>query len=313
MNQDNVIHSLHLEPGKTIESLKGEIISVHFSQWGTYGKVKVENKIYNYKLKNTEFARSVIVGLDLFIENGFCIKNKKGEIIVTEGKFGNANTELNINRYYKKEDDNRSKLTGIVKSFDEQSLESVVRIALFLPPNKESQFIITQKTEEFKKKSNDRQITIGSIIRADVEKNETDLLAKSIEILPENHFWHILLRSKENPNKHVSGLFQIMIKKMEIVDSFYDVFKDILFNVGKDVSKTSLVTLRDLLHSKIFNGELVFPYNILIPDHLIREYFDNMIDFCREYIYLDKNINNPENILLLIRNFYPEYKLKDIF
>jgi hypothetical protein len=96
---------------------------------------------------------------------------------------------------------------------------------------------------------------------------------------------------------------------MKIVDSFYESFKDILFNIGKDVSKTSLVALRDLLHSKIFKGELSFPYNILIPEYRIMEYFNQMIDFCRDYIYTNKNLTNPEGILLLIRNFYPEYKL----
>ena len=313
MNKDNIMQSLHLEPGKTIDSLRGEIISVHFSQWGTYGKIIVGKEIYNYKLKNSEFAKSIIVGLDLVIENGFCIKNKKGEIVVTEGKFGSANTELNMYRYYNKENDNRNKLTGLVKSFDEQSFVVVLGIELFLPPNKEIQCLITQETEKIRVGSKISQIAKESIIRVEIERKEARFLVKWIEVLPENHFWHVFLASKENPKKNISSLFQIMNKKMEIVDSFYNAFKDILFNVGKDVSKTSLVTLRDLLHSKIFNGELVFPYNILISDHLIREYFENMIDFCREYTYLNKNINNPESILLLIRNFYPGFELNVFF
>ncbi|NPD89183.1 MAG: hypothetical protein HGN29_10690 [Asgard group archaeon] len=310
MNIDNRQQFFYLDAGKTIDSLEGEIVSVHFSQWGTYGKVKVENEIYNYKLKNSEFAKSIIVGLDLIIKNGFCIRNKKGEIVVTEGKFGSANTAFKVDRYYCKKQNEEQTITGLVKSTYEKLDETGLRIELFLPPNKEIQCTITaQKTKETKKTLKVHQITKGSIIKIKGKETDTDFYVKSIEILPENHFWYIFLSARENQQEHVSILFQIMNNQMEIVDSFYESFKDILFNIGKDVSKTSLVALRDLLHSKIFNGELIFPYNILIPEHRIRKYFNQMIDFCREYIYENKNLNGPEGILLLIRNFYPEYKL----
>ncbi len=310
MNTDNTQQSLYLEPGKTIESLEGEIVSVHFSQWGTYGKVKVEGEIYNYKLKNSELAKSIIVGLDLIIKNGFCIRNKKGEIVVTEGKFGSASTVFKIDRYYKKKQGKMETITGLVISTDEKFDETILGIELFLPPNRKIQCsITTQRIEEAKKTSKLNQITNGSIISIEGEETNTDFSVKSVNILSENHFWYIFLNTRENPKKHVSSLFQIMNNQMKIVDSFYESFKDILFNIGKDVSKTSLVALRDLLHSKIFRGELIFPYNILIPEYRIKDYFNQMIDFCRDYIYANKNLTSPEGILLLIRNFYPKYKL----
>ena len=310
MNTDNTQQSLYLEPGKTIDSLEGEIVSVHFSQWGTYGKIKVESKIYNYKLKNSEFAKSIIVGLDLIIKNGFCIKNKKGEIVVTEGKFGSANTVFKLDRYYKSKQERMETITGILMTTDEKSDEFVLGIELFLPPNKKIQCSIsTQRIGEARKTPKVNQLTKGSIIRIEGEETNTGFCLKSVDILPENHFWYVFLNTRENPQKHVSSLFQIINNQMNMVDSFYESFKDILFNIGKDVSKTSLVALRDLLHSKIFKGELFFPYNILIPEYRIKEYFEQMIDFCRDYIYANKNLTSPEGILLLIRNFYPEYKL----
>ncbi len=310
MNIGNTQQSFYLEPGKTIDSLEGEIVSVHFSQWGTYGKVKVENKIHNYKLKNSEFAKNIIVGLDLIIKNGFCIRNKKGEIVVTEGKFGSASTVFKIDRYFKKKLGKMETITGLVISTDDKFDETVLGIELFLPPNKEIQCsITTQKIGDAKKTLKVNQLTKGSIIKIEGEETNTDFCVKSVDVLPKNHFWYIFLNTRENPHKHVSCLFQIMNNQMKIVDSFYESFKDILFNIGKDVSKTSLVALRDLLHSKIFKGELFFPHNILIPEHRIKEYFNQMIDFCRDYIYANKNFTSPEGILLLIRNFYPEYKL----
>lgn len=311
MNTDNIQKTLYLEPGKTIDSLEGEIVSVHFSQWGTYGKLKVENNIYNYKLKNSDFSKSIIVGLDLIIKNGFCIKNKKGEIVVTEGKFGIANTVFKIDRYYIEKQNDEKIFTGIVKTNVKKLNETVLGIELFLPQNKEIQCIITaQETKITKKTSIVSQVKNGSIVKAEGKGIDTIFYAKSIEILPENHFWYIFLGIRNNPQKHVSSLFHIMNNQMEVVDSFYEPLKDILFNIGEDVSKTSLVSLRDLVHSKIFNGEVIFPYNILISEHQIREYFDQMINFCRDYIYANKNLNGPETILLALRNFYPEYKFE---
>jgi hypothetical protein len=303
MNTDNVQQPLYLEPGKTIDSLKGEIISVHFSQWGTYGKVKVENRIFNFKLKNSDFTKSIIVGLDLIIKNGFCIKNKKGEIVVTEGKFGSANTVFNFDHYYNKERNDAQIITGIVKSIDEKPDKAILDVELIFPRNKRIRCLITDQETILK------QLTKGSIIKIVGEEVDKIFDAKSIDLYPENHFWYIFLSVRENPKEHISSFFQIINNLMEIIDSYYESFKDILFNIGKDVSKTCLVSLRDLLHSKIFNGELRFPYNILIPEHRIREYFDQMINFCRDYIYANKNLDSPEDILLLIRNFYPEYRI----
>jgi len=311
MNRDNVRQSLILEPGKTIESLEGEIISVHFSQWGIYGKVKVQDTVFNYKLKNSESAKNVVVGLDLIIRNGFCIRNKKGEIVVTEGKFGSASTTFKIDRFYSKNQIEEGIMTGVIKSIDETLENKILEIELFLPPCKVLKCIVAENgNKETKRIKNATKITKGSIVKLRGEEKHGDFYAKSLDVIPENHFWYIFLNIKEGSHEQISSFYPIMNSQMEIVDSIYDIFKDILFNIGKEVSKTALVSLRDLLHSKIFNGELAFPYNVLISENQIREYFNQMVDFCREYIYANKNLNSPEKILLLIRNYYPEYRIK---
>jgi hypothetical protein len=310
MNKEIVQQSLLLEPGKTIESLEGEILSVHFSQWGTYGKVKVDNKNFNYKLKNSDTTNNIVVGLDLIIKNGFCIRNKKGDLVVTEGKFGSANAKFRIKRYYKKRQDEEDIVTGVIKSIKERLENVILEVELFLPPHKEIRCIIGKNNiKETEVVQNFNQIIKGSVVRIEGEKKDTHFHVESIEILPKNHFWYIFLSVKKDSQEQISSLYQIMNNQIEIVNSFYETFKDILFNIGKDVSKTTLVSLRDLLHSKIFNGELVFPYNILISEDEIKRYFNKMIEFCRDYIYANKNLNGPEDILLLIRNFYPEYKI----
>ena len=52
-----------LEPGKTIEYLQGEILTIQLTQWGILGKIKNEEGVYNYRLKDPELKKKLILGI----------------------------------------------------------------------------------------------------------------------------------------------------------------------------------------------------------------------------------------------------------
>ena len=150
----------------------------------------------------------------------------------------------------------------------------------------------------------------GKIVRILVQLKETDLIVESFDILPENHFWYKFVEIRDhNPDK-IESFSQIITQQMELVDNLYESFRKITFNFWKDVSKSSLITLKELLYSKIFSGELKPPYNVLISENEIKNYFNTMIKFCESSDFIKNNFEEPENFILYLKNFYPDYKTK---
>jgi len=309
MNSKNEQQLHGLEPGKTVSYLKGEILSVQYSQWGIYGKVKSENIVYNYKLKKLDNFKEVIVGLDLVIDNGFCIKNKKEELVVTDGKFGKVSLKFNLSRYFKKDREKIKLLTGIIRSINDNEMSIIIKIEQFLPISKSRNCILTiHDKENFDVIRKQKNLIVNKIGRIEGKERDSEFIIENIEILPENHFWYRFSNILNDQLKNISSLSRIISNKIELVDSFYEEFKDILFNIGKDVSKTSLIELRNLLYSKVFKGELRYPYNILIPEYEIRFYFKSMVEYCRDLIYSNGAFNDARDLLVHLHFFYPSYK-----
>ncbi len=303
-NQENLI----LEPGKTIEYIEGEILTVQFSKWGIYGKLGIKNQVHNYSLKDLDISKNVIIGLNLIIEKGFCIKNKKEEIVITDGKFGKANIKLRLKTYYNVNEKKKRILTGIVKLIDNSNNNTILEIEQFIPPYQtERCIVLTQDKERLEKNINGN---MGKVVRIIGQMKETNFLVESIDILPENHFWHKFVEIRDFHHDKIDNFSQIITQQMEVVDNLYESFRKITFNFWKDVSKSSLVTLKELLYSKIFTGELKTPYNILISENEIKNYFNAMIDFCDNSDFIKSSFNEPEEFILYLKNFYPNYKIK---
>ncbi len=299
---------LILEPGKAIEYIEGEILTVRFSKWGIYGNLKIKNQVYNYSLKDLGFSKNIIVGLDLIIENGFCIRNKKEEIVITDGKFGKANIKLKLKRYYNVNEKQKRTLTGIVKLIDNKNYDTILEIEQFIfPYHTERCIVLSQDKERLKKKTDG---SVGKIVRILGQLKETDLIVESFDILPENHFWHKFVEIRDYHPDRIDSFSQIITQQMELVDNLYESFRKITFNFWKDVSKSSLITLKELLYSKIFSGELKPPYNVLISDNEIKNYFNTMIDFCENSDFIKNNFEEPEDFILYLKNFYPDYRIK---
>lgn len=304
VKQENLI----LEPGKAIEYIEGDILTTKLSKWGIYGKIKIKNQEYNYSLKDLGFSKDIIIGLDLIIENGFCRRNKKEEIVITDGKFGKANIKLKLERYYKVNEDQKKTITGIVKIIDNNNYDTILEIEQFIPPYHTERCIVLSKDKERLKKNIDRNT--GKIARIFGQLKETNLVMESIDILPENHFWYKFVEIRDHHPDKIDSFSQIITQQIKLVDSLYESFRKTTFNFWKDVSKSSLVTIKELLYSKIFSGELKSPYNVLISDNEIKNYFNTLINFCENSGFGKNNFEEPEDFILYLKNFYPDYKIK---
>ena len=297
-----------LEPGKTIEYLQGEILTIQLTQWGILGKIKTEEGVYNYRLKDPELKKKLILGMDLVIENGFCITNKEEEIVATEGKFGKVDTIINLNRYSSLKSKDNSIITGKIKRKieNENNLELVLETLIphfsdmsctIKNEHKEFQHIVSRYNEE-------ELIKVSGNLERDV------IIAEELVILPQNHFWYRFLNLIQNEPEDILEFAHIISEQIDIIGNYYEMFKDLLLNMGKEISKNTLVELRSIIETKVLGGEQKFPFNLLISKSEIVEYLDKMHNFCRNMLHGTNTFKEPEDILVLIEHYYTNYKIK---
>ena len=185
-NQTNKI-----EPGKKIDYVSGEILSIKFNQWGITGKLEFEEKEYDYKLKDPEMVKSMLIGMDLVIYNGFCFKNKKDEEVITDGKFGNSNVQINLGRYFNKQE-NQGTITGIIESIDCSHDKCEIKLKQLIPFEKNKIIMFPDNGEnKFWKIKTHKESFINKIARVSFQQDGEQNMLETLEILPENHFWYI--------------------------------------------------------------------------------------------------------------------------
>lgn len=299
-----------LVPGKTIEYIEGEILSIKLSQWGVIGQLRTDFGTYDYKLKEPEMAKRILVGMRLEISNGFCVKNKNNEIIVTDGKFGKTNVGIRIEDYYHVENNIDRLLTGKVNKLNQIGENLEIELVLNYPTQIIRRFSILLQSEEndnkFKQKLED---SANKIIRVEMDASQSNAVC-SIEILAKNHFWYKFEELKEGKLDNITYFSQLIMKQREVIEEYGGAFTELLFNLGKDLSKTTLISLSNLLNSKIYDAEVKFPYTLLITETDIVNYLNSMLEFSRSFIYGSDAVKQPNDLLILINNFFPPYGLK---
>ncbi len=299
-----------LFPGKTIEYIEGEILSIKLSQWGVIGQLRTDFGTYDYKLKEPEMAKRILVGMKLEISNGFCIKSKSNKIVITDGKFGKINVGIRIGDYYHTEKNIDMLLTGNVKKLNQIGGNLEVELELSYPAQVIRKFSIPlQKEENDINFAQKLENSTNKIIRVEMEKSQSNAVC-SIEILSEDHFWYRFEELKDGKLENATYFSQLIMKQREVIEEYVRTFTDLLFNLGKDLSKTTLLSLSNLLNSKIYNAEVKFPYTLLISENDIVNYLNTMIEFSRNFIYGSDVVKQPGDLLILINNFFPPYGLK---
>ncbi len=297
------------QSGKTIVFLQGEILSVKLNQWGFVGRLKTKYRDYNYKLKDSISASNdIMVGLKLTITNGYCYENKKGEIVVSDGKFGNISTEIDLN-FIKRLDGKTKVLVGTIREITEKNDTSIVIFEFPFPPFSRYELIINkQKPNQLFNINEKLGLFINKTIILEGKEDFRDFLVLNIELLNENHFITRLIDIKQGKLEYTSYFSKIILNLINYIETFHTTFKDILFNMRGKVSKTLLDYLKETLLSKILDGEVKYPYNILISKSDIEQYFDSMVNFARDTIYGNSNIKNPEELVTYLKYYYPSFK-----
>ncbi len=306
----NISVSDKLVPGKTIEYIEGEILSIKLSQWGVIGQLRTDFGIYDYKLKEPEMAKRILIGMKLEISNGFCVKSKNNKIIVTDGKFGKTSVGIRIEDYYHTEKNVDRLLTGKVNKCNQLGGNLEIELELSCPTQAVRKFSILLQNEEndtiFTQRLED---STNKIIRVEMEKSHSNAVC-SIEILSKDHFWYKFEELKDGKLENITYFSQLIMKQREVIEEYIRTFTELLFNLGKDLSKTTLISLSNLLNSKIYAAEVKFPYTLLISEIDIVNYLNSMLEFSRSFIYGSDAVKQPDDLLILINNFFPQYGVK---
>lgn len=299
-----------LVPGKTIEYIEGEILSVKLSQWGVIGQLRTDFGTYDYKLKEPEMAKRILTGMKLEISNGFCVKSKSNKIVVTDGKFGKTNVGIRIEDYYLTENNIDRLLTGNVKKLIQVERTLEVELELSYPPQVIRKFSIPlQKEIDNLNITQKLENSTNKIIRVEMENSQSNDVC-SIEILSKDHFWYKFEELKVGKLESVTYFSQLIRRQRDVIEGYVGTFTELLFNLGKDLSKTTLTSLNNLLNSKFYDAEVKFPYTLLISEEDIVYYLNTMLEFSRNFIYGSDVVKQPVDLLILINNFFPPYELK---
>ncbi len=301
------------QPGTTIIFLEGEILSVKINQWGFFGNLKTKYGTYNYKLKDsTSATNDIIVGLKLVITNGYCYENKKKEIVVSDGKFGEISTEIEKKHIQLLNHDNTI-LIGRITNITQKENLSTILVEIPYPPFTQYKITIdNDKSKQLSSITNNLNLFVNKLTRIEGTGDFDDLLVTKIELLNESHFLHKLIELKnKEASRNTLEFSKIILDQINNIGNFHTTFKDILFNMRGEVSKNLLDDLSKLLLSKILDGEMRFPYNILISKYEIDKYFDSMIKHARDIIYGNSNLSNPEELVAYLRYYYPAFKSEE--
>jgi len=299
------------QPGKTIVFLEGEILSVKLNQWGFVGKLKTKYGDYNYKLNDSiSTSNDIMVGLKLVITNGYCYENKKKEIVVSDGKFGEINTEIETNLIMQLNHENKV-LIGKVTSITQKNNAHRILMKIPIPPFNEYEIVIdSQKSNQIIDINGNLGFYANKLTIIEGKGSLDDFLVSRLELLNENHYILKLIELNQGRLQNISNFSRIILNQMNYIENFHAAFKDILFNMRGKVSKNLLDNLKELLLSKILDSGVKYPYHILISKQDIEHYFDTMVKFTRDIIYGNSNIANPEELVTYLRYYYPSFKIE---
>jgi hypothetical protein len=302
MNESNSL----LITGKPIVFFAGEIISIGIYQWGIVGKIRVDAKEYKYKLKDPELKKQMEIGMDLIVRNGFCIKGEHGEAVITEGKFGEVEFDINLNRYYSQEEfvEGGKIITGTLREIQSDVNEITILIDSMVELNESVSIFGPNDTLNLQK------FQPGSIIRVKNVNSVSKIQSiDSIEVLHKEHFWYKFLIIRDGNLKEISTFLYLFRKKSNLVNQHYETFKQLLFNFGSEISKSSLVFLKEVLHEKVFANKN-YPAQVLISSEQIDQYFEGLFLFIKKKLENNEMFNELDYFIIFLKYVYPPIKMK---
>ena len=196
------------QPGKTIVLLEGEVLSVQFTQWGIIGKLKTQYGIYSYKLKDSNsLSSNLAIGFKLIINNGYCFENKKGETVVSDGKFGNIKTMIDKS-FYEKVEGEVKVVTGVAKSIDILGEKLCIHLEQIVPPGSIKEImIINSENDVISNLKEKPKSFINKIVTIEGKGDLVKFHIIGFKLLPENHFLNKIINIKNGNLEEISLLF----------------------------------------------------------------------------------------------------------
>jgi hypothetical protein len=201
-------------------------------------------------------------------------------------------------------------LTGILEHSEKKEKYIIASLKSSLPPfDRYTIKINLQKSKYTSDPNYSLSNLVGKLIIIEGTGDFSDFVASRLETMNENHFLVKLLELNQNQPQGTLNFGKIIHSQLNYIENFQVDFKDILFNMKGKVSKNLLDNLKELLLSKVLDGEVKYPYNILISKKDIEDYLVAMIKYTRDITYGNSNISNLEQLLSYIKYYYPSYKM----
>jgi len=290
-----------LAPAKGFKYVRGEIRAFFVAQTCIYGNILVKGKEYAFRLNNMNIAPYLQLGLDLVIFNGYCQQKRGGELIITDGKFGRASLEINMDRYYKK-----NTITGKIISVFQRHTSIQLSLFIFQEPFIINyNFIITQNEKELLLKLKSSK---GRIIRLNLDDNNKRI--KSIEVFPKNHFLYVIHEILSGNLERISLFNFVVLKQFMLVEKVYSILEELIFQNETKISKTDITELKNILYEKLYVDPTVVPYILLTKEDELWLYFDTLITAVKSLLEIEEIQNNKTFVLKYIKYFLPNFNTK---
>ncbi|MHA1302413.1 MAG: hypothetical protein ACTSQE_10450 [Candidatus Heimdallarchaeaceae archaeon] len=309
MINENQQYTTQLIPGETIKYIEGEIQTFFVYEWGIEGYLINNSRKYKFRIKkNIHIRDHLCSGLNIIFINGFCIKNKRGEIIITDGKFGRVEVYLRFSNYFYRKEGGTETLTGRIKQIIKGKELDIIRINTVINARDEIEIIVERKQNKI---FNEQTIFYkDKIVRAMIQNKEKTRILRDIEILLLENFWYKMLAIETGKTTELGLLIPMMNKQRIVIMEQFDRIKQELMMIKGNISRINIEKLKEVLYAKITNGNWKNPYCLLIPDKKIEQYCNGIIKFLKEIRKIHIEFETVEEIIILIENYYPPIQMQ---
>ncbi len=327
-----------LIPGQTIKYFEGEIQSFNIFEWGIEGYVSKNDERYKFRIKNNlEIARQLHCGMSLIITRGYCTKSRKGELIVSDGKFGKIDISLKMNNYY-----NNNILTGEVVEITLKKNKFKITVKSLIDPNiiwiilpsssdkvpdeifyfnnSEYVFFVDESTAikniiaEWLRREN--KILLRMKLKSDDHENRNKKII-DIEILGKENILYTLESINMTDINKVAAMIPLFIEQLDHIDIEFNRLKTKIVIITGNVSTIELEQLKTIILNKISYGNIKSLNFILYSKEEIINYIRN-IELFIDTIIKNRKIQSmilekgASELIRVIDLFYPDFNSSNL-
>ena len=295
------------EPGKTVKEFVGVIRSFTIQEWGIEGKAVRDNEHYKFRIKrNVDIKDFICSGLTIKIINGFCVKNRKRELIITDGKFGEVILLFDLENYFFRDLNERKTetITGIIRDIKYSNKNKTITIEHGLFRNKNYIIEINDQI----KLSLEKKYYLGKTVKIKFIREKSKKICTKLEILQNDDIFYKIINADKNPSD-LLFLIPFISKQQELMKDIIGELIGELVLLKGTLSRINRQIFEDIIYDKINNGKLKPLCVMFLPDYFFFKYFEKMVNFIRKLRENHSIFNSIEDILNLIKYYYPPLEI----